>query len=63
MIFGEMNGKLASGSFFRKWISLVEGENDEIIEMIVPNSCSKIAIEKKINKIIKGRNVSFISFK
>ena len=42
-----MNGKLASGNFFWKWISLAEGENDEIIEMSVPNSCDKIAIEKK----------------
>ena len=68
-----MNGKLAPGNFFWKWISLAEGENDEIIEMSVPNSSHKIAIEKKtkqnktkekeINKTIKGRNVSFMSFK
>ena len=47
MIFGGMNGKLAPGNFFWKWISLAEGENDEIIEMSVPNSSHKIAIEKK----------------
>ena len=48
-----MNGKLAPGNFFWKWISLAEGENDEIIEMSVPNSCDKITIEKKKIIIIK----------
>ena len=63
MIFGGMNGKLASGNFFWKWISLAERENVEIIEMSVPNSCDKIPIEKNNNKTIKGRNASFMSFK
>ena len=35
MIFGGMNGKLASKSFFWKWISCTEGEN---VEMSIPNS-------------------------
>ena len=42
MIFGGMNGKSTSEYFFWKWISLAEGENDEIS---VPNSRDKIAIE------------------
>ena len=66
MIFRGMNGKLASGNFFCKWISLVEGENDEIIEMSVRNSWHKIAIKKNYNNnngTIKGRNISFMSFK
>ena len=41
---------------------LAEGEKDEIFEMSVPNSCDKIAIKKK-QKQIKGRNISFMSFK
>ena len=30
---------------------LAEGENDEIFEMSVPNSCDKIAIKKNKNKL------------
>ena len=35
MIFGGMNGKVASKNFFWKWMSRMEGENDE---MGIPNS-------------------------
>ena len=55
-----ITGKLALGNFFWKWISLAEGENDEIIEMSVPNSCDKITIgQQQQKKTIKGR--SFMS--
>ena len=42
MIFGGMNGKSASKNFFWKWLSLTEGQSDE---MRIPNSRDKIAIE------------------
>ena len=42
MILAGMNDKLASENFFWKWMSLTEGENDE---MSIPNSRDKIAIE------------------
>ena len=52
MIFGGMNGKLASENFFWEWILLVEGEKDE---MGIINSRDKIAIEQHIITEIPGR--------
>ena len=39
MIFGGMNGKLASKRFFWKWISCTEGEN---VETSIPNSRERL---------------------
>ena len=61
MIFWGMNGKLASGNFFWKWISLVKGENGEIIEMSIRNSWHKIAIKKNWRKKILTKCTHFIS--
>ena len=41
MIFGGMNGKLASKRFFWKWISCTEGEN---VETSIPNSRERLRL-------------------
>ena len=41
MIFGGMNGKLASKRFFWKWISCTEGEN---VEKSIPNSRERLRL-------------------
>ena len=55
MIFGGMNGKLASENFLWKWISRTEEENDE---MGISNSRERSRLKKVVKQVTLPPNLS-----